>query len=67
VNLVKVGDDYFVIDGHHRISVARVFGAATIAAVVTVWHVAEARAAVEQPAGQLCPALPGQPAPVEEL
>jgi hypothetical protein len=66
VSLVKVGDDYFVIDGHHRISVARVFGAATIAAVVTVWHVAEARA-VGQPAAQLCPALPGQSGSVEQL
>jgi hypothetical protein len=66
VNLVKVGDEYFVIDGHHRISVARVFGAAAIAAVVTVWHVAEARA-VGQPATQLCPALPGQSGSVEEL
>jgi hypothetical protein len=66
VSLVKVGDDYFVTDGHHRISVARVFGASAIAATVTVWHVAESRAAA-LPAGQLCGALPSQTVPVEEL
>jgi hypothetical protein len=66
VSLVKVGDDYFVVDGHHRISVARVFGATAIRAHVTVWHVAEARAVVELPAGQLCAALSSQPAPLEE-
>lgn len=65
VSLVKVSDDYFVIDGHHRISVARVFGATTISALVTIYHVAEARA-VAQAAAQLCPALPCQPAPLEE-
>lgn len=66
VSLVKAGDDYFVVDGHHRISVARVFGATAIAALVTVWHIAEVRAAVGQPARQLCPALPSQPAPLED-
>lgn len=65
VRLVKAGDSYFVIDGHHRISVARVFGATAITALVTVYHLAEARAA-GQLAGQLCPALPYQPAPYEE-
>jgi hypothetical protein len=44
VSLVRVGDDYYVLDGHHRISVARVFGASAIAAAVTVWHVAAAPA-----------------------
>lgn len=38
VDLVQVGDSYFVRDGHHRISVARMAGQATIDAAVTVWQ-----------------------------
>jgi hypothetical protein len=34
VDLYQVGDVYFVVDGHHRISVARALGAATIEARV---------------------------------
>jgi hypothetical protein len=37
VELIKVGDTYFVRDGHHRISVARAFGQQDIDAVVTIW------------------------------
>jgi hypothetical protein len=39
VDLVRVGNLYFVQDGHHRISVARALGQQTIEARVTVWHV----------------------------
>jgi hypothetical protein len=39
VELIQVGDAYFVRDGHHRISVARTFGAREIDALVTVWVV----------------------------
>jgi hypothetical protein len=39
VVLVQVGDDYFVRDGHHRISVAHALGQLDIEAEVTVWHV----------------------------
>jgi hypothetical protein len=39
VDLVQVGDVYFVLDGHHRISVARAFGQRDIEAEVTVWQV----------------------------
>ena len=39
VVLVQVGDVYFVRDGHHRISVARVLGQLDIEAEVTVWQV----------------------------
>jgi hypothetical protein len=39
VVLVRVGDIYFVRDGHHRISVARAFGQLDIEARVTVWKV----------------------------
>jgi hypothetical protein len=38
VELVQVGDVYFVRDGHHRISVARALGQRDIEAEVTVWH-----------------------------
>jgi hypothetical protein len=38
VDLVQVGDLYFVQDGHHRISVARALGQPDIEARVTVWH-----------------------------
>jgi hypothetical protein len=40
VELVQVGDLYFVQDGHHRISVARALGQACIEAKVVVWQVA---------------------------
>ena len=39
VDLVQIGDLYFVQDGHHRISVARALGQTDIEARVTVWHV----------------------------
>ena len=39
VSLVQVGDLYFVLDGHHRISVARALGQEDIEARVTVWQV----------------------------
>jgi len=40
IDLIRVGDTYFVRDGHHRISVVRALGLQEIAAVVTVWEVA---------------------------
>lgn len=41
VDLVMVGDVYFVRDGHHRISVARAWGQESIEARVTVWELKE--------------------------
>jgi hypothetical protein len=38
VELVHVGDRYFVRDGHHRISVAKMRGQLEIEAMVTVWR-----------------------------
>jgi hypothetical protein len=38
VQLVQINETYFVRDGHHRISVARLFGQLEIEAEVTVWH-----------------------------
>ena len=35
VDLYKMGDAYFVLDGHHRVSVARYHGFPTVEAVVT--------------------------------
>jgi hypothetical protein len=40
VDLIRLGDIYFVRDGHHRISVVRALGLQEIEAVVTVWEVA---------------------------
>jgi hypothetical protein len=40
VELIQVGDVYFVRDGHHRISVARMMGQDSIDAEVTVWETA---------------------------
>ena len=37
VQLIKVGEDYFVRDGHHRISVAHAFGEQFIEAEVIEW------------------------------
>ncbi len=42
IKLVRVGDIYFVRDGHHRISVARSMGQRMIEAEVTVWQAADA-------------------------
>lgn len=39
VELVQLGDSYFVRDGHHRISVARMMGQQDIDAQVKVWDV----------------------------
>jgi hypothetical protein len=39
VQLVQVGEIYFVQDGHHRISVARASGKACIEAEVVAWQV----------------------------
>lgn len=36
VELIQVGDDYYVRDGNHRVSVARAFGQESIEALVTV-------------------------------
>jgi hypothetical protein len=38
VQLIQVGDDYFVRDGHHRISISRAFGQTAIDAEVIVWN-----------------------------
>ena len=40
VELVKVDDIYFVLDGHHRLSVAGSMGLEAIEAHVTEWHLA---------------------------
>jgi len=38
IDLIQVGDSYCVRDGHHRLSVARVFGQQEIDAEVTIWE-----------------------------
>ena len=39
VELIRVGETYFVRDGHHRISVAHALGQEYIEAVVTEWAI----------------------------
>lgn len=39
VELIQVGDIYYVRDGHHRISVAKSLGQMVIEAEVTVWEI----------------------------
>ena len=39
VELIQLGDAYFVRDGHHRISAAAALGQQEIDAQVTVWQV----------------------------
>jgi len=40
VELIRVGDEYYVRDGNHRVSVARAFGQPYIEALVTEYRVA---------------------------
>lgn len=40
VELIRIGEVYFVRDGHHRISVAAAIGQREVDAVVTVWQMA---------------------------
>ena len=39
LRLIQVGDSYFVVDGHHRISVARARGESSVDAEVTVLEI----------------------------
>lgn len=38
IELIRIGDAYFVRDGHHRISVSRAFGQIAMDAEVTTWN-----------------------------
>ena len=40
VDLIRIGDNYFVRDGHRRVSVAAALGQTEIDANVTVWEIA---------------------------
>ncbi len=39
VELIKIGEVFVVRDGHHRISVAKAYGADSVEASVTVWDI----------------------------
>jgi hypothetical protein len=41
IELIQLGEVYFVRDGHHRISVASALGQQEIDATVTIWQVTE--------------------------
>ena len=49
VKLIRVGDAYFVRDGHHRVSVARALAEEYIEAEVTVLTLAEQPVPIQQP------------------
>jgi hypothetical protein len=38
IELILVGNTYYVVDGHHRVSVAHLLGIRYLDAVVTVWE-----------------------------
>lgn len=59
VRLRQIGDDYFVVDGHHRVSVARALGQGFVDAEVIELRARAAAPAVGTPFGQ---DLPGNPA-----
>jgi hypothetical protein len=65
IEVYKVGDDYFVLDGHHRTSYARNTGMAFLEA--EVWEI------VQEPANNKVPDVPvstkfiAQPAPVSGI
>jgi len=49
VSLYKIGDSYFVLDGNHRVSVARYHGIQTMEAIVTEFFPARATGARQEP------------------
>jgi hypothetical protein len=51
VELYKIGDAYFVVDGHHRVSVARYHDVPTVEAAVAEFH----------------PKLPATPVPITSV
>jgi hypothetical protein len=66
VELIRIGEIYFVRDGHHRISVARALGQREIDAVVTIWQVeppAAPGAMAESRAATSCRAIDRRPHP----
>jgi hypothetical protein len=55
IEVIQVGDEYFVRDGHHRVSVARMMGQYDIDAQVVVWEVVPPAVA---PARNACVTFP---------
>lgn len=43
IEVVQLGEHYYVVDGHHRVSVARFLGQAYIDAHVVAWHIEQAQ------------------------
>jgi hypothetical protein len=48
VELIKLGENYYVRDGHHRISVARAFGEVYIDALITEWKASADQSSLEK-------------------
>lgn len=38
IDVIQVGDEYYVVDGHHRVSAARALGKVFIDARITAWE-----------------------------
>jgi hypothetical protein len=55
VELIEVNGVYFVIDGHHRISVARALGETMVDAEIIIWNVCCALPWEKQPATHTIP------------
>jgi len=53
VELIQVGDVYYVRDGHHRLSVARALGQEEVEALVTVWEAVGPAAAQWSPTARV--------------
>ena len=49
VELIRVGEQYFVKDGHHRISVAQALGETMVDAEITIWQLVPLRVAAPLP------------------
>lgn len=60
VVLIRMGDVYYVRDGHHRISVARAMGQECVEAEVTVWQRSGLFSVTESVAGELSGELAGE-------
>ena len=58
VELYEIGDAYFVVDGHHRVSVARYHDVPTLEAAVAEFHPKHPAAPVPQAGGEVVPEPP---------
>jgi hypothetical protein len=58
VELYEIGEAYFVVDGHHRVSVARYHDVPTLEAAVAEFHPKLSAAPVPEAGGEVVPGPP---------